>query len=168
LKRVNVKGISGSGKSTFAAELARRLELPYIELDALHHGPNWSEPTAEEFQDVVRAAMAAAPGGWVIDGNYEGKLGSLVLDEAEQIVWLDPPLHAALGRLFRRTRGRIKAGEELWNGNRESWQNVLPLFSWTIRSFFRHRRQWPRKFAGDPRFVRLRSFDEARRWLERQ
>jgi len=50
VKRVNVKGISGSGKSTFAVELARRLELPYIELDALHHGPNWSEPTAEEFR----------------------------------------------------------------------------------------------------------------------
>jgi adenylate kinase family enzyme len=80
VRRVNVKGISGSGKSTFAVELARRLELPYIELDALHHGPNWSEPAAEEFRVRVRAAMDAAPGGWVIDGNYEGKLGNLVLD----------------------------------------------------------------------------------------
>jgi len=57
VKRVNVKGISGSGKSTFAVELARRLELPYIELDALRHGPNWSEPTAEEFRVQVRDAM---------------------------------------------------------------------------------------------------------------
>jgi len=53
LRRVNVKGISGSGKSTFAAELAQRLDRPYIELDALHHGPNWSEPTAEEFRAKV-------------------------------------------------------------------------------------------------------------------
>src|SRR2546425_568451 len=71
LRRVNVKGTSGSGKSTFAAELARRLDVPYVELDALHHGPNWSEPTDEEFQERVREAMAGAPDGWVIDGNYE-------------------------------------------------------------------------------------------------
>ncbi|MDQ2910269.1 MAG: (d)CMP kinase [Actinomycetota bacterium] len=48
-RRINVKGTSGSGKSTFARELASRLELRYVELDALHHGPNWSEPTDESF-----------------------------------------------------------------------------------------------------------------------
>jgi adenylate kinase family enzyme len=166
--RINIKGISGSGKTTLGRELAARLDLPYLEIDAVHHRAGWVEASAEDLRASVREFMAGAPDGWVIDGNYEGKLGSLVLDEAEQIVWLDPPLHAALGRLFRRTRGRIKADEELWNGNRESWRNVMPLFSWTLRAFFRHRREWPRKFAGDPRFVRLRSFDEADRWLERQ
>src|SRR5207247_4580735 len=38
--RVNVKGISGSGKTTFSRELAERLSVPYLELDAIHHGPN--------------------------------------------------------------------------------------------------------------------------------
>jgi adenylate kinase family enzyme len=54
VKRVNVKGSSGSGKSTFARELAAKLDLPYVELDALHHGPNWSEPTPAEFRDRIR------------------------------------------------------------------------------------------------------------------
>jgi adenylate kinase family enzyme len=40
LRRVNVKGTSGSGKTTFAQELARRLDVPFVELDALHHGPD--------------------------------------------------------------------------------------------------------------------------------
>ena len=39
-RRIVVRGISGAGKSTFAAALVRRLDLAYIELDALHHGPN--------------------------------------------------------------------------------------------------------------------------------
>src|SRR5207248_11242782 len=86
VKRVNVKGTSGSGKSTFASELARRLDLPYVELDALHHGPNWSEPTDEEFRSRVREAMASAPDGWVIDGNYEAKLGDTVIGTADTIV----------------------------------------------------------------------------------
>ena len=94
-RRITVRGTSGSGKSTFSAELARRLDLPWIELDALHHGPDWSAPKAEEFQDRVRAAMDAAPDGWVIDGSYDSKLGDLVLAAADTIVWLDPPFRCS-------------------------------------------------------------------------
>ena len=171
--RVNVKGISGSGKTTFARALAARLGVPFLELDAVHHiGPNWTEATSEELQASVREFMASAREGWVIDGNYESKLGGLVLDAAERIVWLDPPLRIALRRLWRRTLTRIRDDVELWNGNRESWRGGFwgrdSLFAWTLRSWFRHRREWPRKFAGDPRFIRLRSAAEARRWLEQQ
>jgi len=170
--RVNVKGTSGSGKTTFAAELARRLDVPYVELDALHHGPNWSEPTDAEFQARVREAMAGAPDGWVIDGNYETKLGGLVLDAADTIVWLDLPLRFKLRRLWRRTTRRIRERIELWSGNRESWRGALwgreSLFAWTLRTHFRHRLRWPRQFAGDPRLVRLRSAGDAKRWLDEQ
>src|SRR5690348_18218982 len=92
-RKINVRGTSGAGKSTFAAELATRLGVPHIELDALHHGPNWAQPTAAEFQARVKAAMAAAPDGWVIDGNYDSKLGGLVTGAADIVVWLDPPLY---------------------------------------------------------------------------
>ena len=165
-----MKGTSGSGKSTFAAELARRLDLPYVELDALHHGPNWSEPTDEGFRARVREAMEAAPDGWVIDGNYEGKLDDLVLREADRIVWLDLPLRLKLRRLWRRTMERIRDDLELWGGNRESWRGAFwgreSLFWFMVKTHFRHRRQWPARFGGDPRFVRLRSVDEAHRWLD--
>jgi adenylate kinase family enzyme len=170
LRRVNVKGTSGSGKSTFAHELARRLDLPYVELDALHHGPNWAEPTVEDFGARVREAMAAVPDGWVIDGNYEGKLGDTVIGEADTIVWLDLPLRLKLRRLWARTIHRIRADVELWSGNKESWRGAFwgrdSLFGWTLRTHFRHRRQWPARFAGDPRLVRLRSVREAREWLD--
>ena len=171
MRRVNVKGISGSGKSTFARELARRLDLPYVELDALHHGPNWSEPSAEEFRVRVREAMTAAPDGWVIDGNYEGKLGDLVTREADTVVWLDLPLRLVLPRLWRRTVHRIRNDVELWNGNRETWRGAFwgrdSLFGWAVRSHFRRRRELPRQVRPE-RLVRLRSEEEIARWLERQ
>ena len=36
-RRIVIKGTSGVGKTTFGAELAARLGVPFIELDALHH-----------------------------------------------------------------------------------------------------------------------------------
>jgi adenylate kinase family enzyme len=170
-RRINVKGTSGSGKTTFARELAGRLALPFVELDALHHGPNWAEPTDEEFRARVSKAIEAMPDGWVIDGNYDSKLGDTVIGTADTIVWLDLPLAVKLPRLWRRTVTRIRDDVELWNGNRESWRDAFggrdSLFGWMLRTHFRQRRTWPGRFGDDPRFVRLRSDAEARRWLQR-
>jgi adenylate kinase family enzyme len=163
--RIHVRGTTGSGKSTFAAELAARLGVPHIELDALHHGPNWTEAPADELQRRVRAAMAAAPNGWVIDGNYDGKLGSLVADAADSTVWIDPPFHTVFIRVLTRTLDRVWNDVELWNGNRESWRTAFwgrdALIWWAIRAYFRHRRLW----AGRG-YTRLRSDGAKKAWLE--
>jgi adenylate kinase family enzyme len=164
--RINIRGTTGAGKSTLAQCLAERLGVPHIELDALHHGANWAQPTREEFRARVQAAMAAAPDGWVIDGNYDSKLDSLVTSAADVVVWLDPPLHRLLRRVVARTFFRITRRVTLWNGNRESWRSALwgrdALIWWSMGSFFRHRREWPARG-----YVRLRSDREAQDWLER-
>lgn len=171
-RRINVKGTSGAGKSTFAAELADRLGLAYVELDALHHGPNWSTPTRDEFRARVRAEMEAAADGWVIDGNYDSKLGGTMIEAANTIVWLDLPLRVKLPRVWRRSLHRIRHRVELWNGNRETWRGLFlardSVLLEMIGAHRRHRRLWPERFSGDPRLVRLRSTAEARRWLEDQ
>jgi len=80
------------------------------------------------------------------------------------------PGRLKLRRLWRRTSNRIRNDVELWNGNRESWWDAVwgpnSLFVWMLRTHVGHRREWPRRFSGDPRFVRLRSAAEARAWLE--
>ena len=171
-QRVTVKGTSGVGKTTFGTELARRLGVPFIELDALHHGPNWAAPPDEVFRARVRQALDATPDGWVIDGNYDTKLGDTVLGEVDTIVWLDFPLWVTFPRLWRRTLHRIRNDVELWAGNRETWRDQFAsretIFFWSVRSHFEHRRHWPARFGDDPRLVRLRSPREAQRWLDAQ
>lgn len=166
-RRIWVKGGSGSGKTTLARELARRLGLEHVELDALHHDRGWTAAPAALLQERVRRALDGAP-GWVVDGNYDSKLGALVLERAELIVWLDLPLPTKLARLARRTFVRWIRREELWNGNRESLKGAFwgpeSLFRWAFSSHFRHRADWPRSLEGRA-VVRLRSPSEVEVWL---
>jgi adenylate kinase family enzyme len=168
-RKIAVIGSSCSGKSTLAGELARRHGVPHVELDALNHGPSWQEATAEELRTKVEAALAGTD-GWVTCGNYMTKLGTWLVDQADTIVWLDLPLRTLLARMWRRTRGRIGTGEELWeSGNRESWRNFLvgrdSLLWFTVRHYHRRRREWPARLEGR-NLIRLRSPEEIRKWLE--
>ena len=92
-----VASASGNGKTTLGRELARRLDVPFVEMDALVHGPNWVETPDDELRAQVEPLVAAD--GWVIDGTYRSKLGDLVLDHADLVVWLDLPIRVWLPRL---------------------------------------------------------------------
>ena len=168
MRRVAVIGsASGNGKTTLGRELARRLGVRLVELDALVHGPNWVETPNDELRRIVEPILAEE--GWVADGTYRGKLGDLVLRNADVVVWLDQPITVWLPRLVRRTSRRLSGREVLWNDNRETLRNTLfardSLFLWAFRQHFRRRRVYPSELAPYP-VVRLRSPREVERWLE--
>lgn len=168
MKRVAiVASASGNGKTTLGRELARRLDVPFHELDALNHRPGWTETAAEELRALVEPLLAAP--AWVVDGSYRSKLGDLVLERADTVVWLDLPLRIWLPRLLRRTARRIVTREELWAGNRETVRGFLfgddALLPFALRTYRRRRRLYVTALA---RFdvVRLRSPAEVERWLD--
>jgi len=171
MRRVAVVGVTGSGKTTLAAELARRLGAPHVELDALAWGPNWTP----EPREIVRARAAEAVAGdaWVTDGNYN-YLREMVWPRADTVVWLDYPLLFILGRLARRSVRRITQKEVLWHGNRETWRAQFfsrdSLFVWALQSYPKLRQRYT-ELAQQPehrhlRVVRLRTPGKAARWLE--
>src|SRR4051812_36074483 len=99
---------------------------------------------------------------------YQRKLGSLVLDMADTVVWLDLPIHVWLPRLVRRTSRRIRGREPLWNANRETLWTAIggpdSLLGYALRSHFRRRRYWPEQLAPYP-VTRLRSTQAVDHWL---
>ncbi len=161
-----IASASGNGKTTLGCELALRIGVPFIELDALAHGPGWVETP----DDVLRARVEpiVASDGWVIDGAYQHKLGDLVLDAADVVVWLDLPIRVWLPRLARRTWRRIHGREQLWNGNTESFATAIwgreSLIVWAFRMHFRRRREWPQSLS-HLRVVRLTTSGEVERFL---
>ena len=161
-----IASASGNGKTTLGRAVAARLGVPFVELDALVHGPGWVEASDADLRGRLAPIVAATD--WVIDGTYEWKLGTLVLDAADTVVWLDLPVRVWLPRLVRRTARRLRSGEEVWNGNRESLRSAFwgreSLFAWAFRQHRARRRAWPERLAGYP-VVRLRSPAEVERWL---
>ena len=167
MRRVAViASASGNGKTTVGRQLAAILDVVFVELDALVHGPNWTETPDDELRAMLEPVIAGD--GWVIDGGYDGKIGNLVLDGADTVVWLDLPVRVWLPRLIRRTVRRLRGAEELWNGNRETLKSAVwgrnALIPFALRMHRQRGRTYPERLAAYPT-VRLCTPAEVDRFL---
>ena len=167
-RRVLVAGTSGSGKTTLAARVSVVLGLPHVEIDALFHGPGWT-PLETFPAEVERFSSGPA---WVTEWQYDA-VRDLLAARADLLVWLDLPRRTVMRQVTSRTVRRRLRRERLWNGNLEQ-----PL--WTVLTDRDHIVRWawsthhqsavrvPRLLQERPDLpvVRLRTRDEARRWVE--
>jgi adenylate kinase family enzyme len=164
--RVLVAGPSGSGKTTMCALLARSWGLLQVELDALHHGPNWVP--RPEFEADVHAFVARPR--WVTEWQYTSKLGSLLADHADLVVWLDHPRRTVMRQVVVRTVVRRLRDEELWNGNREGPLRALftdpdHIIRWAWRTHGRPGEKVRDLLAEhDTTIVRLRGVRQRKAW----
>jgi adenylate kinase family enzyme len=171
MRRIVVVGGPGSGKTSLAAELATRLHVPHVEMDALWWAPNWTPAGEPEF--CTRLSAAVAVDGWVVDGHYvdEGA-AAIAWRAADTIVWLDLPRRIAVARAVRRATWRVVRRTELWGTNRQGLSTLSP------RSIASLVRRWPTYSAriaevlaadddADRTVVRLRTPGDVAAWLER-
>lgn len=172
-KRAVVIGVTSSGKSTLAENIAKRFGHNFIELDALHWEPNWQGAPLEVFRARVEEATQAEK--WIVAGNYH-VVRDLIWPQAEAIIWLDYSLLTVLGQLTRRTFRRWWTQELLWGTNREPLLDHFKLWSqdslyhWLFRTYWRRKREVPIVLSQPEhlhlRLIRFNNPDETRRWLE--
>jgi len=123
--RIVVVGTSGAGKTTLAKAIAAKFDLPRIELDQLHWGPNWQALTESNPTEFIRRVDAATTAEmWVSDGNY-GVVRDLIWSRATHLVWLDYSRAVIMYRVFKRSFARAFDQEELWAGNKEDWRRWM-------------------------------------------
>jgi adenylate kinase family enzyme len=168
-RRFVIVGATGSGKTTLAEKVGRKLDIAVVDLDTLHWGPNWTMTPTDIFRERVKAALQSP--SWVVGGNYS-KARDIIWKQADTLIWLDYPLPFVFWRLFQRTVRRIITQQELWNGNQETWQGQFlsrdSLFLWLVRSQPRHRREYPRLLRDEYPHLKLFRFVSTRdtdRWL---
>jgi adenylate kinase family enzyme len=155
---------SGAGKTTLARKLARHYGVPHVELDSIHHLADW-EPNPDFEREV---ATALEQPGWIVDGNYHGRLRGMATDRADLVVWLDLPMAVCTWRMAKRTFRRWVTREELWNGNRETFYNAVlardSLFRFALTTYRRRRREMPSRLR-EQVVVHLRSQRAVDAWL---
>jgi len=173
MNRIRVVGNSGSGKTTFSAEFAAILKIPHIELDALHHQPNWEKPETGKFLSDVEQATKSDR--WIVDGNYS-TASEILWRKADTLIFLDLPLRLALYRSTRRSLTRIFTKEILWNGNRETWSALFSfnreknLLLWTLTNYKERRKLYLSsellEFNPNLKVIHLTSTTEVANFLE--
>lgn len=143
MDRVVVIGISGSGKSSLARELAALVGAPHVELDALFWAAEWQPVPRAEFRQ--RAEAAVAGDRWVVDGNYS-IVRDVVWPRAQTVIWLNLPFATVLWRVLVRTLRRVSRGTVLWNDNRESLRRSFfsreSILVWVLSAYHRRRREF--------------------------
>ena len=170
-QRINVVGVSGSGKTTTAKHIAERLQIPHFGLDALHWGPNWTEPPIDKFREIVSDSLMAS--SWVVDGNY-GKVRDIVWPQADTIVWLDYSLSTIMWQLIKRTIRRVVLRKLLWGGNHESLSTALfskdSIYLWVLRPHKGQKIEHPQRFAlkenAHLHIIHLKNPLQAKRFLD--
>jgi len=163
--RVLIYGVTGSGKTTMAGEVAERTGLPWHSVDDLTWEPGWVSVPADEQRRRIAAICAGER--WILDTAYSA-WSEVVLDRVQLIVALDYPRWLSLGRLVWRTLLRNLDHRPICNGNTESFRQTFSrdsIIVWHFKSFARKRgrmRAWAADPAG-PEVVRLTSPAAARR-----
>lgn len=176
-RRIHVIGNSCSGKSTFGEMLAARLNLPFVELDALNWESGWvglNDADPEEFERRISAATAGDE--WLVAGSYESFCKRVFWPRLETVVWLDLPMALLIARMIQRSWARWRSKELLWGTNYERfwpqlmfWRKEDSLLWWIVTQHHGKRAGMRRNIA-DPSwnhisFIRLESVSEMEEFL---
>jgi adenylate kinase family enzyme len=145
VKRINVIGTSGSGKSTFSRKLASKLNYPYIEMDALYWKPNWTESEGAEFFALLKESLSHPV--WVLDGNYN-ETAALKWAQADTIIWIDYSFIRTLLQVIKRAMARSISRQEVWPGTgnvetfRKSFCSSDSVILWMVKTYAMNRRRY--------------------------
>lgn len=164
--KINVVGISGSGKSTFCKTLANNLSSSYIEMDSLYWAENWS--VNPRFLKDLEIALDKE--SYVLDGNYSSS-DHLKWKDIDLVIWLDYSFHLSFYRCLTRTIKRLITKECLWGSNKETIYNILgknSILYFMVTHYYKNKKKFENDMVNHSNitFIRLRTPKEAEAFLQ--
>jgi adenylate kinase family enzyme len=128
--RLHVTGHSCTGKSTLAAQIAEKFDIPCVELDALNWLPGWvglNVTDPERLAERIRATTAGE--SWVLAGSYESFVQPLCWPRLDALIFLDLPRWQLIPRVLGRSWRRWRSHELLWGTNYEKFWPQLAVWN---------------------------------------
>ncbi|WP_339252252.1 hypothetical protein NSQ43_00895 [Sporosarcina sp. FSL W8-0480] len=127
--KIFIMGIVASGKTTYAKELSKQIGLPFVELDAVvYHTVDGNRVKRTPDEQVQVIHQMNAKGCWIAEGVYRPSY-HLLLDLADIIIWLDPPLWKRKVRILSRHMKQVIGVEEC--AYKPDFQMLRNMFNWT-------------------------------------
>ncbi|WP_414045874.1 AAA family ATPase [Macrococcus equi] len=99
MKKIIIIGSPGSGKSTFARQLSKKINVPLYHLDLLNWNADKTVVNREIF--INRLLNILNSEAWIIDGNYGNTL-EVRVKECDTIFFLDLPVDVCLNSIEER------------------------------------------------------------------
>lgn len=171
MRRINVVGTSGSGKSTFATELSEILGIEYFEIDALSWKDDWKFCEDKELFEKIK--LITDKNEWILDGNY-GRTQQIKWRNVQTIIWLDFPFWFVFYRVLKRCIARLMDRKPLWETNnretfRRSFLSQDSILLWMITSYSKMKKRYSEIFEENKtkwQLIRIQSPKEARMFLD--
>lgn len=129
MKRIIILGPGNAGKSTLAAKLGGKLNLPVHHLDKYFWKEDWVMATDQEQTEIHDALIKEDR--WVIDGGFSNLLDDR-LARADTVVLLNFPRRVTIPRWFRRMwMNRSKSRSDMGGNNVErfNWEYMRMLIN---------------------------------------
>ena len=128
MNRICIIGGSGTGKTTLANNLGKKLNLPIYHIDGINYLQNWKMRNKNERDKIILQKTEEEK--WIIDGTYHSTLKER-LEKADCVIYLDYSTIAQIkGVLERFIKNGGKEKKEIPGCNEKmDWK----FFWWVVK-----------------------------------
>ena len=128
--KISIIGGSGTGKTTLADNLGKKLDIPVYHIDGINYLENWEKRDEKERDKIILEKVNESK--WIIEGTYRSTLRQR-LERSDLIIYLDYSSVAQVrGILERYVKGHGKEKREI-KGCKERMSLEFLLWTWNWR-----------------------------------
>ena len=164
MKKILILGNSGSGKSTFAINLSKHLNIKCLHLDKLVYPDSWDKPEHQNMEKEV--SLFVNDDSWIIDGNYLNHALER-FDLCDTIFFLDINRFVCLHSVVSRKR-KYQGKDRVSRSSKVDEKLNRSFLNWVFFGFYATSRKKIKKLLKETnkKVVILKSRKQVNKYLE--